>query len=108
MNLGDFSLRLRELKKAMGATNNAQVAEALGVSAKSLGDWIRETSEPRLQRRRELENKIDALLLKNRIATEPSPAGTEKEPEVEEQDFEKIVAGPAVRSMLPEDRSWNV
>jgi transcriptional regulator with XRE-family HTH domain len=106
VNIGDFSLRLRALKKAMGARNNAQVAAALGVSANSIGDWIRETSEPRLQRRRQIEAQIDALLLKHRIAAEEPVA--KPQPEVDEQDFDKIVAGPAVRSMLPEDRRWEV
>jgi hypothetical protein len=111
VNFGDFSLKLRSLKKAIGCKNNVPIAEALGVPTKSIGDWIRETSEPRLQKRRELERKIDELLLKYRIEAENPPAPP-PEPEAEAEPIAEDLGDtdtPAtLRPMLPEDRKWDV
>lgn len=113
VNYGDFSLKLRALKKAMGCKTNGPIGEALGVSARSIGDWIRETSEPRLQRRRELEQAIDALMLKHRIESEPAPGPApvkepEPEPEPIAEDLGDGDAPATLRPMLPEDRNWDV
>lgn len=102
----------------MGATNNVPVAEALQVSTKSIGDWIRETSEPRLQKRRALEKKIEETMLKIRMEAdappppqpEPLTPPADASPEEVPQDPPKPPKPPkpAVRSLLPEDRRWDV
>ena len=122
VNIGDFSLKLRALKKAMGAKNNVPIAEALGVSTKSVGDWIRETSEPRLQRRRPLEKKIEELMLKIAVEKDNPPAAVSQPealsppsdgfpdgpPEDTEPEDAPEPEKPAVRSLLPDDRRWDV
>ena len=115
VNIGDFSLKLRALKKAMGAKNNVPVAEALQVSNKSVGDWIRETTEPHLPKRRALEKKIEEIMLKLRMeADAPPPEQPETlsppadaAPEEVPQDPPEPPK-PAVRSLLPNDRKWDV
>jgi len=116
VNIGDFSLKLRALKKAMGASNNQPLAELLSVPNTTVGNWIRETNEPRLQIRRALEKKIDAEMLRLRIAADAPPPTTSANPfpdgpppPTQPQDApEPAGSGPVVRSLLPDDRRWDV
>ena len=114
VNIGDFSLKLRALKKAMGAKNNQALADLLSVPNNTIGNWIRETNEPRLQIRRALEKKIEDEMLRLRIAadeppTPPNPFPDGPPPPTEPEDApEPAGSGPVVRSLLPDDRRWDV
>lgn len=106
VNMGAFALLVRTVKKEAGLSNKA-IARAVHVRPATVTEWINEQSEPTMERRGKIERILRGLLEKQIPAPEPE-AQSEPAPVDEAEPVLSAAPKQRMRSLLPEDRRWNV
>jgi transcriptional regulator with XRE-family HTH domain len=106
VDVGNFAKQLRELKRAR-KWSNTDLCRELKVAKSSMSSWANGNSEPRPDRRKQLEARIRELLSQPESEPEPTPAPeAPTSPPVE--DVEPPADRPKMRSLKPDDRRWEV
>ncbi len=107
VNIGDLSRRLRALK-AEKDWSTEEMARQLSVSPRTIRDWMRERSEPRMSRRKELNAKINSLL--SEVESKPEPTQPKEVPgdQPTEANVEPAPEKPILRPLVPTDLDWSL
>ena len=106
IQIGEFALVLREFKKKHGLSN-PKLGRILKVSTNTVAKWIHGTSEPRMERHQGI---MATLLATEMKLSDPLPKDPNPAPLAEPTDDlpDPVQEAPALRSLLPQDRRWDV
>ena len=113
VNISAFSERIRAAKNKSGLSD-ANLGKLLNVSDKTVRAWINDTSEPRMQRRKEIEAQLTKILSEEPQGETAEPEIPSK-PETNPEEFgipDKLEDPkpdrPRLRELLPGDRRWDL
>jgi ribosome-binding protein aMBF1 (putative translation factor) len=108
VDVGNFSKLLGALKRVR-KWSNADLCRELKVAKSSMSSWANGKSEPRPDRRKELEALIRNLLSESESEQEQEPAPPPETPTSYPGDsVEPPADRPKLRSLKPGDRRWEI